>query len=418
MKRNLLLILCICMGIHSYAQLTLEECQQKAQANYPLSLQYQLIERSTSYTLANAAKGNLPQISLHGKVSYQSDATTLPFTLPNLDFQGMSKDQYQIMMEVSQNIWDGGQIHSQKAQVQAQGEEAERQLDVNMYTLRERINQLFFGILLFNEQLNQNTLLQEELQRNLVNIKAYCTYGIANEADVDAVRVEILNPRQQRIQIESSRNAYLRMLSLFMGEEVNTNILLQKPDFPLSDTSLSINRPELALYSAQEQTLHIKEQSLKTGYMPRFSLFAQGAYGNPGLNMLKDSFEPYFIVGAKVSWRFGSLYTLKNDRKKLHTERLQVQNNRDVFLLNTRIALTEQEQAIHSLRKQMEEDDEMIRLRINIRKAAEAKVANGTLTVTEMLRELTHESLAKQNKALHEIQLLMKLYQQKHITNE
>ena len=152
--------------------------------------------------------------------------------------------------------------------------------------------------------------------------------------------------------------------------------------------------------------------------MPRFSLFAQGAYGNPGLNMLKDSFEPYFIVGAKVSWRFGSLYTLKNDRKKLHTERLQVQNNRDVFLLNTRIALTEQEQAIHSLRKQMEEDDEMIRLRINIRKAAEAKVANGTLTVTEMLRELTHESLAKQNKALHEIQLLIKLYQQKHITNE
>lgn len=189
MKRNLLLILCICMGIHSYAQLTLEECQQKAQANYPLSRQYQLIERSTSYTLANAAKGNLPQISLHGKVSYQSDATTLPFTLPNLDFQGMSKDQYQIMMEVSQNIWDGGQIHSQKAQVQAQGEEAERQLDVNMYALRERINQLFFGILLFNEQLDQNALLQEELQRNLVNIKAYCTYGIANEADVDAVRV-------------------------------------------------------------------------------------------------------------------------------------------------------------------------------------------------------------------------------------
>lgn len=418
MKRNLLLILSICIGLQSYGQLTLEQCQQKAQAHYPLARKYQLIELSASYTVSNAAKGNLPQISLNGKASYQSDATTLPFSFPGLEFKGMPKDQYQIMIDVNQHIWDGGQIHFHKEQTRAKGEEEKKQLDVSMYALRERINQLFFGILLLDEQLTQNMLLQEELQRNLTQIKAYCTHGIANEADVDAVQVEILNARQQRIQIEGNRSAYLRMLSLFTGEPADAQLTLQKPAAPILGTNSLANRPELDWYAAQEHTLNVKKETLKAGYRPQFSLFAQGAYGNPGLNMLKDSFEPYFIVGARMSWRFGSLYTLKNDRKKIQTDRLQIQSHRDLFLLNTQIALTEQEQAIHSLRQQMKEDDEIIRLRTNIRKAAEAKVANGTLTVTEMLQELTRESMAKQNKALHEIQLLMSLYQQKHLTNE
>ena len=146
-------------------------------------------------------------------------------------------------------------------------------------------------------------------------------------------------------------------------------------------------------------------------------MFAQGAYGNPGLNMLKNSFEPYYIVGARLSWNFGSLYTLKNDKRKFTTERQRIQSNRDLFLFNTHLQLAEQQGVISALQKQMKTDNEIIRLRTKIRKSAEATVANGTLTVTEMLRELTNENLARQNKALHEIQLLMDMYQQKHLTN-
>lgn len=161
----------------------------------------------------------------------------------------------------------------------------------------------------------------------------------------------------------------------------------------------------------------MKEQALKTDYRPQFGLFAQGAYGNPGLNMLKNSFEPYYIIGARLSWNFGSLYTLKNNKRKFTTERQRIQSNRDLFLFNTHLQLTEQQGVITALQQQMKTDNEIIRLRTNIRKSAEAKVANGTLTVTEMLRELTNENLARQNKALHEIQLLMDMYQQKHLTN-
>ena len=406
----LLLLLMTGMILPASAQLTLEECQRKAQDNYPLVTQYQLIRLSEEYSLANAAKGNLPQISLN--------ATTLPFEVPGVSFRGMPKDQYQVMVEVRQNLWDGGIIRNRKKQISAASEEATRQLDVSMYAVNERVNEVFFGILLLDEQLTQNTLYNKELERNLKAVCSYRDNGLANEADVDAVQVEILQSHQQRISLENNRRAYIRMLSLLTGEQLEESVHLTRPDTPVLTESLQIRRPELALYNARQYQLNVREQALKAGIRPQLSLFAQGAYGNPGLNMLKDAFEPSYLVGARLSWNFGSLYTLRNDRRQLDNERLKIESNRNLFLFNTRMQLTQQDETVRTLREQMKKDDEIIRLRTHIRQAAESKVANGTLSVTEMLRELTRENLARQDKALHEIQLLLTYYQLQHLTNE
>lgn len=414
----LLLLLMTGMILPASAQLTLEECQRKAQDNYPLVTQYQLIRLSEEYSLANAAKGNLPQISLSGKASYQSDATTLPFEVLGVSFRGMPKDQYQVMVEVRQNLWDGGIIRNRKKQISAASEEATRQLDVSMYAVNERVNEVFFGILLLDEQLTQNTLYNKELERNLKAVCSYRDNGLANEADVDAVQVEILQSHQQRISLENNRRAYIRMLSLLTGEQLEESVHLTRPDTPVLTESLQIRRPELALYNARQYQLNVREQALKAGIRPQLSLFAQGAYGNPGLNMLKDAFEPSYLVGARLSWNFSSLYTLRNDRRQLDNERLKIESNRNLFLFNTRMQLTQQDETVRTLREQMKKDDEIIRLRTHIRQAAESKVANGTLSVTEMLRELTRENLARQDKALHEIQLLLTYYQLQHLTNE
>ncbi len=417
MIRVILFFLSVVTALSIKAQITLDECRQAAQENYPLVRQYNLIQLSEQYTLSNATKGNLPQISFSGKVSYQSDATTLPFEIPGIGFRGLPKDQYQAMVEIRQNIWDGGKIHFQKEEIEAATRENKHEVDVSMYALHEQVNQIFFGILLLDEQLQQNTLLNENLQRNLRNIEAYRNNGIANDADVDAVQVEILHTRQQRVQLSANRRAYLHMLALLIGKDINENTVLVIPQETEEENDITINRPELQLYEAQEQSLYIRQRSLRAGYMPQIGLFAQGGYGNPGLDMLKDKFTVYYIIGARLTWNFGSLYTLKNDKQKLNTQRMQIQNNREVFLFNTYLKLSEQNGRIDAIRQQMKEDDEIIRLRSNIRRAAEAKVANGTLTVTEMLREVTSESLARQTQALHKIQLLMNLYQKKHLTN-
>ena len=323
------------------------------------------------------------------------------------------------MLELQQKIWDGGGIRMQKKQTIAEAEVEKEKLNVDMYALNDRVNDLYFGILLLDEQIKQNTLLQDELERNYRQITAYVENGIANQADLDAVKVEQLNTKQKRIDLVSSRAAYLKMLSLLVGEALSPETVLEKP-VPQSTVSAvsEIRRPELALFDAQGAGLQVQEKALNVRHLPQFGLFVQGAYGNPGLDMLKNEFSPYYMAGVRLSWNFGSLYTLKNDRRVIEKKRQQLDNNRDVFLFNTRLEMTQQDQAIHSLEKQMRDDDEIIRLRTNIRKAAEAKVANGTLTVTEMLRELTNESLARQSKAMHEIQRLMGIYQLKYTIND
>ncbi|RHN10731.1 TolC family protein [Bacteroides intestinalis] len=417
MKRTILSFSFVLAAMLAHAQLTLEGCQHSAQTNYPLVRQYGLIEKAREYNLENAGKGYLPQFTISGKATYQSDVTKLPVDVPGIDIKSMPKDQYQVMLEVSQNIWDGGDIRSKKQLTQATSEIDRGKLEVDMYALNDRVNQLYFGILLLDEQLKQNQLLQEDLRRTHQLVSNYMANGIANQSDLDAVSVEILNTKQKRIELESSRQAYLSMLSIFTGKEIASETTLEKPADTFESISLVNNRPELRWFDAQGGQLNVQESSLKTRFRPRFALFVQGAYGNPGLNMLKDDFSAYYVAGVRMSWNFGSLYTLRNDRRLIDNNRRKLETSRDVFLFNTNLQSTQQSSAIQSMRRQMVDDDEIIRLRVNIRKAAEAKVENGTLTVTDMLREITAENLARQTKALHEVQLLMNIWNLKYTLN-
>ena len=417
MKRTILSFSFVLAAMLAHAQLTLEGCQHSAQTNYPLVRQYGLIEKAREYNLENAGKGYLPQFTLSGKATYQSDVTKLPVDVPGIDIKSMPKDQYQVMLEVSQNIWDGGDIRSKKQLTRATSEIDRGKQEVDMYALNDRVNQLYFGILLLDEQLKQNQLLQEDLGRTHQQVSNYIANGIANQSDLDAVSVEILNTKQKRIELESSRQAYLSMLSIFIGKDIASGTRLEKPADTFESTSLVNNRPELRWFDAQGGQLNVQGSSLKTRFRPRFGLFVQGAYGNPGLNMLKDDFSAYYVAGVRMSWNFGSLYTLRNDRRLIDNNRRKLETSRDVFLFNTNLESTQQSSAIQSMRRQMVDDDEIIRLRVNIRKAAEAKVENGTLTVTDMLREITAENLARQTKALHEVQLLMNIWNLKYTLN-
>lgn len=421
MKRIIVSLSFVLFVSGMYAQgghITLEECQRKTQDNYPLVRQYDLVEKTKEYNVENAARGYLPQFALSAKASYQSEVTELPIKISGVNIKGLPKDQYQVLLELQQKIWDGGGIRMQKKQALAEAEVEREKLNVDMYALNSRVNDLYFGILLLDEQLAQNALLQQELERNLRQITAYVENGIANQADLDAVKVEQLNTKQQRIGLTSSRTAYLQMLSLLVGEVLTQDAALEKPlpEESISATS-EILRPELSWFDAQGAGLQVQEKALNVRHLPHFGLFVQGAYGNPGLNMLKNEFSPYYIAGVRLSWNFGSLYTLKNDRRVIENKRQQLGSNKDVFLFNTRLQMTQQDEVIRSMKQQMEDDNEIIRLRTNIRQSAEAKVANGTLTVTEMLRELTNESMARQAKATHEIQLLQGIYQLKYTTN-
>ena len=401
----------------AYGQLTVEQCQQMTRQNYPLVRQYGLVERTARYNLANASKGYLPQVSLSGKASYQSDVTQIPIDIPGVDV-GARKDQYQIMAELDQTIWDGGNIRSQRKLTKAQAEVDAVQTDVDLYAIRERVNQLFFGILLLDEKLKQNNLLQEELGRNYTQVEAYIANGIANQADLDAVKVEQLSAIQTQKELTSSREAYIRMLSAFIGREIAASDTLTRPAMPDVPAAAAIDRPELNLFAALEKQLDARKTSVNARNLPKIGAFVQGAYANPGLNFLKDEFSAYYIAGVRLKWDFGGLYTRRNDMRLIELQRDQVDVQRKTFLFNTRLTATEQTQEIQKYRKLLEDDDRIVELRGSICRSAMAKVAEGTMSVIEMLRQVTAQDMARQDRAAHQVQLLLSAYQYKNTINE
>lgn len=420
MRKGIMLFLMM-VALSAQAQLTLEQCYELARQNYPAIKQYALVEQSRDFTLQNAAKGWLPQVSVNGRASYQSKVTQLPIDVNQfgIDYKGLSKDQYDAHVMVNQPIYDGGVITANKNILKAQADVQTAQLDVTMYSIRERVNQLFFSVLLIDEQLAQNQLLQDDLKLGLNTVSAMMKGGIANQTDVDNVKVEQIKARQQEHSLRTARHTYLTMLGSFINLSLDANTQLEKPADPgfKSQGSDPNNRPELAMYDSQNRLLDARLKALDASLMPKVGAFLQGGVGNPGLNMLKNGWDTYYRIGATISWNIGSFYTRKNDQQLIANERQQITANRETFLFNNRLQQQQTNGQIENLRQQVNEDEEIIQLREGIRNKSEKRVQNGIETVNEMLRDINAVGEARQQKAIHEVQLLQEIYELKTINN-
>jgi outer membrane protein TolC len=418
MKKLILLLLFYSLSISGYMQnLNIEQCYALARQNYPLIKQYDLIEKSKTYNLAYAAKSYLPQLSLQARASWQTDITEFPDEFNNImDRMGVdgiefpSKDQYRIVLELYQSIWDGGLTASKQKSIKAQSEIEKQNMEVSLYAVYQQINQLYFGILLLEEQLKQNELFMKELNRNYQRIEKFIDNGLANSSDLNKIKVEILMHEQTKSEMTYNRKAYVLMLSLLIGQNINEETRLEKPKSSI-DIKEEINRPELKRYDAQLKLNDIQQKATLAKGMPRIGLFAQGAYANPGLNMFKSGFSPYFMGGISLSWNFSGLYTYGDENKNLNINANSIAIQKETFLFNLNQQVSKTNSDIEKAKELMQKDDEIIALREQIKTTSEVKVENGTLSVNDYLQDIVLADMARQNKVLHEMQWLLALYQ-------
>ena len=424
MKRVLIsLLFIICHLSFSGAQ-TLEECQLAAERNYPLIQQYGLIEKTTELTVANIQKGWLPQVSASAQATYQSDVMAWPDEMKGmlgqmgLNFEGLKKDQYRVGIDVQQTVFDGGAIRSQKEIARLQGNVQTAQNEVNLYNVRKRVNEMYFGVLLINEQMKLNGDLQELLAANEKKLVSMLKGGTAAESDYQNVKAERLKVVQQATGLEAQRSALQRMLSAFCGIEVKQIV---RP--PLTPPVGGENaRPELRAFDAQLRLADAQEKALDAALMPKLGVFAQGYYGYPGYNMFEDMLSHKFswngMIGARLTWNMGALYTRKNDKAKIQLQRDMAETNRDVFLFNNNLEQIQQNENIQRYKKLMADDEEIISLRSSIRKAAESKLSHGIIDVNDLVKEINNENAAKVQQTVHEIEMLKEIYDLKYTTNQ
>lgn len=391
-------------------EVDLQTCYAKAIENYPLIRQYNLISKTKDLNISNASKAYLPQIVFNGQATYQSDVTKIDIQIPGFpSFEALTKDQYKIFAEVSQAIYDGGAVSKQKESIEA-GQEVEKlKNDVEIYKIKERVQQMYFGVLLLKAQIKQTEALLKDLESQKDKLKAALENGTAYRANLDAIDAELLKLDQRTIEMNSGIDAFVKMLSQFSALQLNSETtFIQPTDF--AENGLVIKRPELSLFDYQTLLIDKNLALNLTRNRPRLSAFLQGGYGKPGLNALKNEFQTYYIGGLRLQWNLSGLYNLSNDRNLSVLNKSLIQNQRDAFVFNTTLQTQQQSEDISKLKKLIKIDEDLIKLRTNIKKTSSVQLENGVITASDFIKEWSAEDQAKQTKLLHEIQLLSAQY--------
>ena len=423
MKKKIISFALIMMATAIQAQ-TLEECQLAAEKNYPMIKQYDLISQTTQLTVRNIQKGWLPQIAIAAQATYQSDVTSWPesmkgtFQQLGVNMKGLSKDQYKVGIDLQQTIYDGGTISSLRSIARQEEKVQKAQVETNLYQVRKRVNEMYFSLLLLNEQIKLNDDVKALLLSSEKKLASMLKGGTIATSDFENIRAERLSVEQQNESLKSQQQMLQHLLSTFCGIKVSN---VQKPD-PFETTISSNKRPEMQLFDNQLKLSSIKEKALNTQIRPKLGIFAQGFYGYPGLNMFEDIMNRKWslngMVGVKLSWNVGALYSLKNDKAKLRLQREMTENAREIFLFNNQLEEIQQNENIKRYHTMKQTDDEIIMLRTNIRKSAESKLSHGIIDINNLLREINNENAAKIQQTIHDIEMLKEMYNLKYTNNE
>ncbi|TDW96133.1 TolC family protein [Dinghuibacter silviterrae] len=390
--------------------LTLQECYTLAEANYPLTHQRGLIAKTESYTIDNLSKGIYPQLAVSGSATYQSDVTSV--SIPGYNIPTVSKDQYQVHGEVSQTLTDFGITQRKKQISRTDAAVQEENLNAQLYALKDRVNQLFFGILLIDGQLEQNDLSVANIQTGIDKVQAAIANGTDFHSSLAKLQAELLTTDQHAIELRASRRAYTDMLGLFLDRTLDDSAQLVKPGTP--DMNDSINRPEVRSYDLQIQSYKDQLQLTRANLFPSLSAFFQGGYGKPNpVNVLAPNWSLYYITGLRLSWNIGGLYTYRKDRLTSHNNEAMVEADRNTFLFNTQMTLHQQNADVRRYEALVNSDDEIIRLRQSVTKTSAAQLANGVLSANDYLLDVNAEAQARQDRVVHQIQMLISEYDHK-----
>jgi outer membrane protein TolC len=408
MKKYIFLLLLLNAGKIFSQQtdtLTLDFCQQKALENYPILKQKDLLNTASEIKISDFAKAYLPQFSLNGQATYQSETTEIPINIPGLDIPSLYKDAYKATFDVTQVIYDGGLVSNQK-KLEAASLQADLQsVESELYKLKDKVNTIYFAIVSLQENKKLLKLLKQDIQNKLTKIESGVKNGTLLESNALVLQAEIIKINQQITEIDYSVSSGFKMLGDYLNITISDSAKLKLPDAAVITTNYDNIRPEVKAFELQEQKLDFSKSLLDCKLLPKVAAFGQLGYGRPGLNMLSNSFDSFYMVGAKVTWTLWDWSETKNDKKLLDLQKQVLETQKETFNQGIKILLEKSISDIAKYEDLIVSDNEIISLREKVVKTAESQLENGIITATEYLTELNNLSQAKVNLQSHKILL-------------
>ena len=401
---RLLYLLTLLMALPLGAQqaITLQDCYKLASTNYPLAKQSALLKHQNDLDLEVISNGKLPQFELSAQATYQSDVTSVP--LPNTNIDPLNKDQYRATFSVNQLIYNGDLINASTKSKSAQLKTQQKQVEVSLYQIKKQINQLYFSILLIQEKKQLLTNKQTQLKTQLLEVKSGIKNGVILPSSDHVLEAELLKIAQQFQEIENNKIVLIENLSTLIATPLSLETTFETP---ITNTVLgkAINRPELELFQLRKEEITLNETLIGKQNAPKFLGFATGGYGNPGLNMLDNSFQTFYTVGLKLNWQVFDWNSNKKQRESLAIAKDLVETEAETFKLNTTMERTAQEKEIATISELIQLDNDIIALRKKVLEATQSQLRNGVITTSAYVTELTHLNDAENGLATHLIQL-------------
>ncbi|MFC2110008.1 TolC family protein [Bacteroidota bacterium] len=404
MKR-LAAILVLFLTTHpSFAQekITLEKCYQLVAKNYPLAKQALLMEAQNKLDTDIISNSKLPQVSLNAQATYQSDVVEIP--IPNANIEPLNKDQYRATLTVNQLIYNGGLTTASLNVKLAQLKTKQKQIEVNLYQLKQQVNQLYFSILLSQEAIVLISSKQAKLQAKHKEIKSGIKHGVILPSSDIILEAELLKINQQLQELESNKLSLIETLSSLIAQPLTSTTLFQNPFIELN-LEEALNRPELDFFQLKKEEIENSKSLISKKNTPKLFGFATGGYGNPGLNMLDNSFQPFYTVGVKLNWSVFDWNTNKIEQKSLAINKKIIDNEVEVFMLNTHIALRKQQKKIEKIKAIITSDKKIVNLRKEVLKTASSQLKNGVITSSAYVTELTNLYESENTLIRHNIEL-------------
>lgn len=405
MKRLLFIFIGLApLFVSAQQVLTLEECYSLAEKNYPLAKQTALLEEKTKSEIKVLGKGKLPKLDLNAQATYQSDVIEFPLQIPNSNIEPPNKDQFRATLDANQLIYNGGNIAANARLKTAELGTQQQQIAVNLYTLKSRISQNYFSVLLFQEQKNLLLSKMEQLNARIKEVSTGVKYGAVVPASEQLLKAEFLKLEQQLSQISFDKEKALKSLSLLIFTDLGNNATLTNPEI-LITPEIDLKRPELELFNLQETQLETSKEVISKSNYPKLFGFAQAGYGNPGLNMLDNSFQDFYMVGLKLNWNIFDWGKTKEQKQTVDISKEIVAAEKETFQLNNEMQQKEAESDINKYQSMLLKDSEIIGLREKVLQATTSQLQNGAITSSEYITELNNLYEARIDQQLHEVQL-------------
>ena len=387
-------------------KLTLSQTYDLAQKNYPVIKQKALVEQTANITIENLQKGFLPQLTVNGQATYQSDVTGFNISFGGINIQAPDKDQYKVVGDLNQLIYDGGVIRQQKVAAHLNADVQQQQVEVELYQLKDRVNQVYLSILFLDEEIKQANLTKQDILSGIKRVAVQVKNGVALRSGLNQLQAQLLQNDQRTIELKETRKGLIQTLALFLNQSLNEEaIVFERPVVNVNADS-SISRPELKLYNDQSSLALHQSKLITSKNLPRVSLFAQGGYGKPGLDFLKNESVWFYTGGVRFTWPFGGLYTIKKEKQQTEVNKEMIDVQKETFILNTNTTLKKQWSEIEKYIQIEGRDEEIIDLREQVKKASLAQLENGVITADDYLRMVNEEDQARQSLIIHQIQLL------------